>query len=171
MLAFAVLLLLIGGVGGVELVTISDTRTGDSNEDARSPYRRLHRKELIIPGSAGVWGIALHSTKDDEEHWSVTAPLVYALPNQGKSDGLINANDIRDNIVLFDRGDSVTIAEQMFLAQALFAVAVIVIDFPNNNAKRTALRAAIDADSELWQMLEIPAVVVDFAHGARLSAR
>lgn len=162
--------LVVKGASG-PMVTISDVR--NDKEDMK--HRRFHTKDIAFHNSH-IQGIALHATDlYDDYHWTVTAPLVYALPNHGSYNYLMNQHEVASKIVLFDRSDSddVPIIEQMHTAQMASAAAIIVVDYPNHNEKRTALQVALNAkdDLDLWEMLTIPAVIVRFEHGERLKGR
>ena len=116
-----------------------------------------------------VQGIALHATDvDDDYHWSITAPLIYAMPNGGSTYGLLNIDQVRDCIVVFNREEDVSISEQMNAAQHAGASAVIIFDYPNAHETKTALQAALGADLELWHSLTIPSVVISHMHSERL---
>ena len=161
----ALLLLLLKTANGV-VVTIQDAA---NSKDPPVGHRRFHLKDISWHGSH-IQGVALHRTNYDD-HWTMTAPLVYALPNSGCLRGLMNEQDVGGNIVLFDRGEDVTMPEQMYSAQHVGAAAVVIVDYPNANGKQTALQVALRADHELWKRLTIPAVIVDFDRGERLKSR
>ena len=159
------LLLLRKTANGV-VVTIKDVA---NNNDPPVGHRRFHLKDISWHGSH-IQGVALHRTNYDD-HWTVTAPLVYALPNSGCLRGLMNEQDVGGNIVLFDRGEDVNMTEQMFSAQHVGAAGVIIVDYPDAIGKQTALQVALRADHELWNRLTIPAVIVNFERGERLKSR
>jgi len=160
----ALLLLLHKTADGV-VVTIKDVA---NNNDPPVGHRRFHLKDISWHGSH-IQGIALHRTNYDD-HWTITAPLVYALPNSGCPRGLVNEQDVGGNIVLFDRGEDVQMTEQMYSAQHVGAACVVIVDYPDANGKHTALQVALRADHELWKRLTIPAVIVDFERGERLKS-
>jgi len=67
-----------------------------------------------------------------EWNWEgFAAPLVYAFPNQGCRRGLKNpVNDVRGAVIMFNRGDILSVTEQVRLAHRMGSVAVIIIDTP-----------------------------------------
>lgn len=152
-------------------VTIADLQ----NPSGDNVYSRFHIKDITLDGSH-IQGVALHVTNSPDDngnldHWSVTAPLVYALPNKGSMGGLINEHEAHDRIVLIDRGEIISIAHQIHIAQHAGAVAVIIVDFPNTNEKNTALHAVIRASTdhaEIWESLTLPSVIVSHRHYERL---
>eukprot|EP00581_Thalassiosira_minuscula_P000974 CAMPEP_0183747578 /NCGR_PEP_ID=MMETSP0737-20130205/67336_1 /TAXON_ID=385413 /ORGANISM="Thalassiosira miniscula, Strain CCMP1093" /LENGTH=183 /DNA_ID=CAMNT_0025983291 /DNA_START=507 /DNA_END=1058 /DNA_ORIENTATION=- len=153
------------------LVTIADLR----NSKRRHSRRRFHTKDISFGGSH-IQGVALHASTTDpdddvDDHWSVTAPLVYALPNCGSKNGLMNHADAFEKIVLFDRGEDIPILMQIHTAQHAGAVAAIIVDYQEKHEKNTALHAAVKAELLLWQSLTIPSVVVNYDQGERLKSR
>ena len=187
LLACTLHLLLLSNANTIS-VTITDLQ--DNNDAATHPslyphFTSLfgfHTKDISFEGSH-IQGVALHASTypDDDEDgpWSVTAPLVYALPNQGSVNGLMNEAEVYEKIVLFDRSENeadeaiVSLSEQVYTAQHAGAVAVIIVDFPAcaYHEKHTALQAAIKSDLEVWKSLTIPSVVVRFERGERLKSR
>ena len=163
-LSQAILLLLLKTASGV-VVTIKDVA---NKHDPPVGHRRFHLKDISWHGSH-IQGVALHRTNYDD-HWTITAPLVYALPNSGCPRGLMNEQDVGGNIVLFDRGEDAKMTEQMYSAQHVGAIGVVIVDYPDAIGKQTALQVALRADHELWKRLTIPAVIVDFERGERLKS-
>lgn len=110
----------------------------------------------------------MHATSLDDDHWKISAELIYALTNEGSFAGLKNEPDVRDKVVLFDRSVDVPIVEQVSQAQNAGAVAVIIVDFPDANEKKTALQAALTANLEMWKALSIPSVIVNHRYYEKL---
>mmetsp|Transcript_9530 Transcript_9530/g.20657 ORF Transcript_9530/g.20657 Transcript_9530/m.20657 type:complete len:207 (-) Transcript_9530:2843-3463(-) len=164
LLACTLQLLMLGNAVTVRIADIQN-----SNDDAVARHNtRFHTKDISFEGSH-IQGVALHATDvDDDIHWSVAAPLAYALPNQGNVDGLLNEAALYEKIALFDRGENLSISEQIYSAQHAGAVAAVVVDFPDNHEKHTALLAAVKSDLDLWISLTIPSVIIGFKHGKRL---
>ena len=141
------------------LVTIADQRRNQAND--AMIYERFHYKDILVGGSH-IEGVAVHKTSS-EEHWSVSAPLVYALPNQGSPSGLMNEADIPGNILLISlQGATLPVHGLMQIAQDASAAAVVFIASENTRPKKVALEAALVASQDyhdLWPAT-IPTVIV-----------
>ena len=170
-------------VGSVN-VTIADLR---KKEDVN--HSRYHTKDITFHGSH-IHGIALHisNRSDEEDHWTITAPLAYAFPNQGQGariHGLVNEVEVEGKIVLFDLPNVDSPFEYVLAsAQEHKAIGCIIIVAPNNNAKQTAIDIAVKAEKDrsirqgyhpqfdlLEEIQKFPTVVVDWDGGERLKNR
>ncbi|CAN0232243.1 unnamed protein product, partial [Scytosiphon promiscuus] len=102
--------------------------------------------------------------------------LVYAVPNKGNADVLLNGDDMTACVVLFERGE-IPVVEKVLKAQAAGAVGVVVIDNGGCNdgfldcgrlgGVRDRGFARRDG-SHAWSGVKIPAVLVSMAQGERL---
>ena len=110
----------------------------------------------------------MHATYPNDDHWEVSAELIYALPNEGSFAGLKNEPDVRDKVVLFNRSLDVSIVEQVSQAQHAGAIAIIIVDFHDSNEKRSALQAALTANPDMWKALSIPSVIVSHNYHEKL---
>lgn len=193
MLLASLVLLLAVDVHSELLVTISDVHD-PADAVAAGRRARFHARDVAFAGTR-VRGAAFDPGRprddDGRPHVLVTAPLIYALPNRGAVDGLLNAALLAGKVVLFDWNDGDDIGgdgdedglspcEQARLAEHAGGVAVVVVDHAprrrggGRRAEKegeTARSAARAVDEALWRSLSIPAVVVRADRGARLRDR
>ncbi|CAM9489366.1 unnamed protein product [Ectocarpus fasciculatus] len=149
---------------------------GSSRADAVFPLLHLHFC-LDCPDAAAegsvVRALAPHHGIRD---FKVSGEdLVYAVPNTGNKDMLLNGDDMAACVVLFERGE-VPVVEKILKAQAAGAVGVVVVDNGGCDdglvdcgrlggardggfAKRDGVHA--------WSGVKIPAVMVSAADGER----
>ena len=177
-----IILSICSACNSVNNVTIADLRKKENVN-----HSRYHTKDITFHGSH-IHGIALHiSNRSDEDHWTITAPLAYAFPNQGQGariHGLVNEVEVEGKIVLFDLPNVDTPFEYVLAsAQEHKAVGCIIV-VPNNNAKQTAIDISIKAETDksirqgyhpqfdlLEEISKFPTVVVDWDGGERLKNR
>lgn len=154
------------------IVTITDLQT-PIHDTATKHHSKFYARDISFEGSH-IEGVAFNTFIPSHQHgdpWSIAAPLVYALPNQGSADGLMNDALVAGTIVLFDRDEGLSMCEQVHVAQHAGAIAAIIVDSPGGlHEQHTALRAAVAADVNVWRSLSIPAVIVRFERGERLKS-
>ncbi|CAN0278440.1 unnamed protein product, partial [Hapterophycus canaliculatus] len=102
--------------------------------------------------------------------------LVYAVPNKGNADVLLNGDDMTACVVLFQRGE-IPIVEKVLKAQAAGATGVVVVDNGGCDdgfvdcgrlgGARDGGFARRDGD-HAWSGVKIPAVLVLAVEGERL---
>eukprot|EP00752_Nemacystus_decipiens_P003181 g2944.t1 len=149
---------------------------GSSRADAAFPLLHLHFcLGCADPAAEGslVQALAPHHGIRD---FKVSGDLVYAVPNKGNADVLLNAEDMTEGIVLFERGE-VPVVEKVLKAQAAGATGVIVADDGGCNDGLVdcgRLGGARDGGfarrdgAHVWLVVKIPVVLVSAADGERL---
>ena len=164
-------------------VTIADLR---KTEDV--DHLRYHTKDITTCHGSHIKGIALHtSNRSDEDHWTITAPLAYAFPNQGQGAriyGLVNEVEIKGKIVIFDLPNVDTPFEYVLASAKEHKAKGCILVAPNNNAKQTAIDIVIKSEIHksirqgyhpkfdlLEDIQNFPTVVVDRVGGERLKNR
>ncbi|CAM9373561.1 unnamed protein product [Ectocarpus sp. 6 AP-2014] len=149
---------------------------GSSRADAVFPLLHLHFC-LDCPDAAAEGSVvrALAPHHGIREFKVSGEDLVYAVPNTGNKDTLLNGDDMAACVVMFERGE-VPMVEKVLKAQAAGAVGVIVVDNGGCDdglvdcgrlggardggfAKRDGVHA--------WSGVKIPAVMVSAADGER----
>ena len=110
--------------------------------------------------------------------YSVTAEVVYCIPNYADYVKIVNGREFNDRIVIVNRGKGVTIHDKVFMIQSSGAVGVIVIDdgqcdeqfiscgFRAGSSSEGGI-AAFDEPS-LWKQITIPVILVTQRSGERL---
>ena len=110
--------------------------------------------------------------------YSVGAALVYAVPNDGRSE-ILNHEDVRGRIALLNRG-VVSLNDKVRRAQEAGANGVVILNLPCNR-QREGLRCeverkerayghgfALNDPPDKWEGIHIPAVMISEEDGKRL---
>lgn len=91
--------------------------------------------------------------------------VVYAVPNTGNSD-LVNANEIKGNIALIDRGGGATFLVKLKRAVQAGAIAAIMV----NSRDVTHVNGVLPFVMSDVEWVNIPAVMITLSDGAKLKA-
>ncbi|TMW59376.1 hypothetical protein Poli38472_004445 [Pythium oligandrum] len=108
------------------------------------------------------------STFFNPSGYFVIGELVYGVPNRGDLE-LMNIDEARGRVVLFDRGKA-PFARKVRHAQQAGAIGVVVIDDLSERRIETEVPSAFLQDDRptAWQGVEIPSVMISATDGERL---
>lgn len=110
--------------------------------------------------------------------YSITAEVVYCIPNYADYIKIVNYREFHNRIVLVNRGNGVTIHEKIFKIQSNGAAGVIVIDdgqcdeqfiscgFRAGSSSEGGIAAHDEAS--LWRQITIPVLLVTHQTGERM---
>ena len=110
--------------------------------------------------------------------YSMTAEVIYCIPNYADYTKIVNSREFHDRIVLVNRGNRVTIHDKALMIQKSGAIGVIVIDdgqcdeefiscgFRAGSSNEGGI-ASYD-DPSLWKQITIPVILVTYHTGERM---
>ena len=152
---------------------------GDKLEKRRSSTPRvLARLEFCVgcadPHEEGSFAEGL-SALQGLKNYEVNSTLAYAVPNDARRK-LMNANELRDKIVVCDRGGDVPLVKKIVEAQEAGALAVVIVDDGHCSTSLDCGRAGSlrvggfspKDDPETWRKVTIPAILVSQDSGHRI---
>lgn len=130
------------------------------------------------PGSEGSYIIGLNS-KFGSQNYNINTDLIIPLPNKVHKKRIYNYNQLKNKIVLVERGE-VSIIEKIFLLQKYFVSAILIVNSDDSCGKfftkcqpkslgSIFSNGFAPMDDEIqWRKVKVPVLLINFEDGEKL---